>query len=272
MGAWLGCDLTELQYYRLEEATQTLWLTLVLTPWAVRELSHAVRLRPTRRHNLDEHRSDFHLPNVSSPKCKATKYPPQWCGARHSREIAPYIAAFQLHDQGSVTCRDSAHSLVSKFSTCSRSEGWNGPRYAQQHERKGEGKLGDEEVGNVTKTRCSESELSLLPLIRFRRRGFRCPICPQFPKTPGGLTRHKLTYLKNPANNYNPPSFMPPSPSQSPSHTLQRTSRHIPQHPIIIHQFMTHPGAACGQCTLSIADTAACSIVNRPLLDQWLPH
>ena len=104
-------DLTALQYHRLEEATQTLWLTVVLTPWEVRELSHAVRLRPTRRHNMDEH-SPISPPKHVQPKCKATKYPPQWYCARHSREIVPYIAAFQLHGQGSVTCKDSAHSLA----------------------------------------------------------------------------------------------------------------------------------------------------------------
>lgn len=61
--------------------------------------------------------------------------------------------------------------------------------------------------------------------IRFRPRGFLCSLCSRFRcKTPGGLTRHKLTCSKNSANIYSPPrSSSHALPSQSPSHTSPRT-------------------------------------------------
>ena len=65
----------------------------------------------------------------------------------------------------------------------------------------------------------SMKEISLnIKRIRFRPRGFRCSFCSRFRcKTPGGLTRHKLTCSKNSENIYNPPvpSFTPPSLSPS---------------------------------------------------------
>lgn len=51
---------------------------------------------------------------------------------------------------------------------------------------------------------------------RFRPRGYRCGFCSQFYKTPGGLTRHRFTCLKNSANTCSPPSSTPPL--RSPSH------------------------------------------------------
>lgn len=65
--------------------------------------------------------------------------------------------------------------------------------------------------------------------IRYRPYGFQCSFCDQFRfKTPGGLTQHQLTCLRNPANVYNPPlstpPFTPPSHWQSPSHVLPSQS------------------------------------------------
>ena len=66
---------------------------------------------------------------------------------------------------------------------------------------------------------------------RFRFRGFRCPFgCRFLGKTPGGVTRHKYSCLKNPANTYNPPPSVPPPRSPSPSRTFSPARRGSPSH------------------------------------------
>jgi hypothetical protein len=96
----------------------------------------------------------------------------------------------------------------------------------------------------------SEPEPSNVPLttwahmkrIRFRLRGFGCPFgCRFLCKTPGGLTRHKYTCSKNPANIYNPPPSTPPS--QSPNHSASPSwipSNTPPCTPGLFHQDLQH--------------------------------
>ena len=74
--------------------------------------------------------------------------------------------------------------------------------------------------------------------IKFRPRGFCCPFCLHFRcKTPGGLTRHKFNCTKNPENIYNPPSYAPPSPSQSLGSHAQTPNPSTPQRtPGLFHQ------------------------------------
>lgn len=67
--------------------------------------------------------------------------------------------------------------------------------------------------GKLRPTCCRTKSMRRLP---YHSRGFACPYkCGLFCKTPGGVTRHKSSCAKNPANIYIPSSSL--SPPNSPS-------------------------------------------------------